>query len=308
VADKVVRRRLKSGEVKEYRYERGAPAAGSVAHVAAEYRASPEFRDLARGSKSYYDRALARIVDRYGKAHIGSIRRRHVLDHRDDLIDSPGSANQLLSVYGVLFRHAIDRGWVEHSPALGIRRAKMGQHRRWTDLEIEASARLPEAYRRAVVLMLHTGLRVGDALRLLWSAWDGQGLSVVQQKTGGAVWIPAHKTLAAELVRWKEERRTLTILANTEGRPFTQDGFVHQLRIELERIGIVGATSHGLRKTAAARLAEAGATTLEIMAITGHASIEEVERYTREASKRTMAKSGMARLENLQVDRQKKRD
>ncbi|WP_256470148.1 tyrosine-type recombinase/integrase [Bradyrhizobium sp. 157] len=55
-------------------------------------------------------------------------------------------------------------------------------------------------------------------------------------------------------------------------------------------------SAHDLRKAAPARLAERGATAHEIMAITGHQSLEEVERYTRAAQRRRLADSGMEKL------------
>jgi hypothetical protein len=42
-----------------------------------------------------------------------------------------------------------------------------------------------------------------------------------------------------------------------------------------------GLSAHGLRKAAAARLTEAGATESEIMAVTRHRTSKEVTRYTR---------------------------
>lgn len=47
---------------------------------------------------------------------------------------------------------------------------------------------------------------------------------------------------------------------------------------------------HGLRKAAARRIAEAGGSALQIAAITGHASLKEVERYTKSASQGRLAK------------------
>ena len=67
-----------------------------------------------------------------------------------------------------------------------------------------------------------------------------------------------------------------------------------------ERIGKAGlpdrCVTHGLRKAAARRLAEAGCSANEIAAITGHASLEEVARYTRAAEQRKLARSAMDRL------------
>ena len=51
--------------------------------------------------------------------------------------------------------------------------------------------------------------------------------------------------------------------------------------------------THGIRKAAARRLAECGCTALEIASITGHKSLSEVERYTREASQKKLSKSAI---------------
>ena len=47
--------------------------------------------------------------------------------------------------------------------------------------------------------------------------------------------------------------------------------------------------THGLRKAAARRLAEAGCTAHQIMSITGHQSMKEVERYTKAVEQKRLA-------------------
>ena len=53
---------------------------------------------------------------------------------------------------------------------------------------------------------------------------------------------------------------------------------------------------HGLRKACARRLAEAGATPHEIMAIGGWETLTEVERYTRKENQDRLADAAMAPL------------
>jgi len=53
---------------------------------------------------------------------------------------------------------------------------------------------------------------------------------------------------------------------------------------------------HGLRKAAARRLAEAGCSANEIAAITGHATLAEVARYTKAAEQKKLAQRAMQRL------------
>jgi integrase/recombinase XerD len=73
-------------------------------------------------------------------------------------------------------------------------------------------------------------------------------------------------------------------------------GFCNKFRAWCDEAGLPQCSAHGLRKAAAVRLAERGATAHEIMAITGHRSLEEVERYTRAARQRQLADAAMAKF------------
>jgi len=52
---------------------------------------------------------------------------------------------------------------------------------------------------------------------------------------------------------------------------------------------------HGLKKGGMRRLAEAGNTAHELMAISGHKTLSEVQRYTEAADRKRLADSGMAK-------------
>jgi integrase len=53
---------------------------------------------------------------------------------------------------------------------------------------------------------------------------------------------------------------------------------------------------HGLRKAASVRLAEVGCTPHEIAAITGHASLKEIVRYTATADRKRLARTAMEKM------------
>jgi integrase len=61
--------------------------------------------------------------------------------------------------------------------------------------------------------------------------------------------------------------------------------------------------THGLRKAAARRLAEAGCSANEIAAITGHTTLKEIERYTKAADQRKLATAAMGRLEKQDANK-----
>jgi integrase/recombinase XerD len=108
--------------------------------------------------------------------------------------------------------------------------------------------------------------------------------------------IPLHQDLAAIIAATPSGH--MTFLTTEYGKPFSPNGFGNKFRKWCDQAGLPPCSAHGLRKATATRLAEGGASAHEIMAITGHKSLEEVERYTREARKKTLADSGMAKFKS----------
>ncbi|MEQ1609447.1 MAG: tyrosine-type recombinase/integrase [Hyphomonadaceae bacterium] len=62
------------------------------------------------------------------------------------------------------------------------------------------------------------------------------------------------------------------------------------------RLPLRSRSIHGLRKSAARRLAEAGCSAKQIAAVTGHASLREVERYTSAADQERLARDAVGKL------------
>ena len=58
-----------------------------------------------------------------------------------------------------------------------------------------------------------------------------------------------------------------------------------------------GLSSHGLRKAMCRRLAEAGCTPHQIMAVSGHKTLSEVTRYTVAANRARLAVGAMGKIE-----------
>ena len=78
--------------------------------------------------------------------------------------------------------------------------------------------------------------------------------------------------------------------------PFTAAGFGNWFRAQCNTAGLPQCSAHGLRKAAARRLAEAGCTEHEIGAITGHASLREIVRYTKAADQKRLAVAAMEKV------------
>lgn len=63
-----------------------------------------------------------------------------------------------------------------------------------------------------------------------------------------------------------------------------------------DEAGLKNCTAHGLRKTCATRLAEAGASEREIMSWTGHSDPKMVQTYASKAKRPMMADRGYEKL------------
>jgi integrase len=85
----------------------------------------------------------------------------------------------------------------------------------------------------------------------------------------------------------------MTFLVTEIGKSFTAAGLGNWFREQCDMANLRHRSAHGLRKAAARRLAEAGCTEHEIAAITGHAHLREISRYTKAADQKRLAVAAM---------------
>jgi integrase len=84
-------------------------------------------------------------------------------------------------------------------------------------------------------------------------------------------------------------------LIGSRGGSFTDQGLPDWFSAEVAKAGLPArCTPHGLRKRALTDMAERGCTVHEIMAVSGHLTMKEVERYTRMADRARNARAAMA--------------
>lgn len=123
---------------------------------------------------------------------------------------------------------------------------------------------------------------------------DG-GIWVVQKKTKAKLLIPIHPKLRAALISSAGQEGPL--IQTDQGRAFTSKGLSNYMADKIADAGLPQrCVTHGLRKAAARRLAEAGCSANEIAAITGHRKLEEIARYTKAAEQKVLARSAIDRL------------
>lgn len=272
---------------------------GTIADLIRRYYAAPEFMGLADSTKSTYRNQLDRFREQHGTKPVRLIERRHIKAIIGGMADRPGAANSLLARIKLLMKFAIEEGMRRDNPALGVRgfKAKGDGFHSWTDDEIskfEATHATGSRARLAMALLLYTGQRRSDVIRMGHQHVSKGRIQVRQQKTGAGLWIPIHPDLVAIIAA--TPRTNLTFVTTAQGKPFSAAGFGNWFRECCDDAGLPQCSAHGLRKAAARRLAEAGCSNQQIKSITGHQTEAEVARYTRAAEQEVLAKQAMRAL------------
>jgi integrase len=280
--------------------------AGSFSALCVSYYATPEFRDLKDSTQRVRRNILERFRAEHGHRRVKDLQRGHLNSLLGAMHNRPEAANNLLKVLRVVLRHAVEEKWIEHNPALGVKRYRNrnpdGCHT-WTESEITQFQETHPINSRAglaFALALYTGSRKADVVRLGWQHVRGKRIAVRQQKTGAHIDIPIHPELARALEA--VPKTNLTFLMTERGAPFSDAGLGNWFRRMCNAAGLPQCSIHGLRKAACRRLAEAGCTEKQVAAISGHTSLSEVARYTKQADRRHLADQAIER--QLQAERE----
>ena len=277
--------------------QRPKAAPGTFAALALRYYGSPQYQSLSATSRSNYRRVIDGFLEQHGHRRIDQMTREHVDIIIGKMANKPGAGIFLLKRLRTLVRYAMALGWTDRDPTAGVKGYQSKEIHTWTEDEIAIFEKCwPEGsrQRRAFALLLYTGQRGSDVHRMLWSDLVADTIRVVQQKTKTKLVIPLHESLGHLLSM--AERDEEAILTTTYGKPFTVKGFGKMISDAIREAGLPRrCVAHGLRKAAARRLAEAGCSTSEIMAITGHKTLAEVERYTRAAEQERLARRAIKR-------------
>lgn len=272
---------------------------GSLRALWLAYKASNDWRRLKGATQVGYVSLIEPLLPKFGDAAVSGMKPAWIQRRMDEM--TAARANRFLAVIRLLMNWSVPRGWVKVSPAAGIRRAKhkAQSHRIWTAEEIAAMTG-PEAglVRLPILIALHTGQRLGDVLRLTWSAYDGATVTITAQgKTGTRVVVPALPALREALNG--AERRAEVVCTRKDGHAWKERHFKATFAAARKRLELPDDLHfHGLRHSAAVRLAEAGCSPHEIAAVTGHKSLAMVSRYTQQVQQEQLAGTAMARLEN----------
>jgi integrase len=185
----------------------------------------------------------------------------------------------------------------------------------WSDDDMaKFEARWPRGTRERVIfdILAYTGLRIGDVatlgrqhLKQRTIVINGQALrrtaiSIDNEKTGMRVELP----LLPQLKETLDAGPTgdLAFIVTRRGTPWNKGALGTEFVAAARAAGVVGKSAHGMRKAAATRAAENGATERELEAIFGWSGGRMATLYTKSANRGRLAAGAIGKLDRAETE------
>jgi integrase len=213
---------------------RGAPDASRFRSLVVLYKASNDYKKLADSTKRNWSRWLDRISEHFDNLRIAQFDRpekiRPIIRRwRSRWADKPRSADYAMQVLSRVLSYAVDPlGKIAGNPCEGIKQLYSADRSEiiWLESDIKQLKKTCSAdIGHAVDLAAHTGLRLGDLLRLSWSHIGDDAITITtgKSKYRRTAIIPLYDDLRQVLA--SIPKRSTTILTNVRRRPWTANGF-----------------------------------------------------------------------------------
>ena len=305
----------------------GAAKPGTLRWLCQQYLASSLFNGQAESTRRQRRATLEWVCqqkfgnDKAADLPFARMEPKHVATLRDKKT-GPGAANSVTHALRALFTWAVSSDYrlATNNPAAQVSLLDSKNpdgFARWTEEDMalyEARHPLGTKARLALDLLLYTGVRRSDVIRLgpQMERWFTETLadsSEVQIRKLLFAETKGHERIVKrhELPILPPLRRSidatpighLVYLTSPSGQPYTVQAFANWFARQCRMAGLTGRSAHGLRKLAAVRLAQAGATAHQLMAWFGWTTLKEPEIYTRAANRAKLEGDAATLLQGL---------
>ena len=275
----------------------GKAAPQSFAWAINRYRASAAWGALSKASRKQRDAIYKSLEKTIGREPLGRITETTIDNSMNARRDRPHSANNFLKAMRGFYAWAAGDGKLVGSDPTRSAHMLKGQNdaigfHTWTSDELakfEAQWPLGTRARLAFDLLLYTGLRRGNVVKLGRQHVRDGLITIRTEKTGTVVCLPIPPVLAASIDATKTG--DLTYLVTRNGTPFVKEGFGNWFGEVCRAAGCPG-SAHGLRKAGASRAAENGASERQLMAVFGWTNGDMARHYTEAADRKRLSVQG----------------
>lgn len=207
--------------------------------------------------------------------------------HRAISTTRPTRANRVIEVLRKALNLAIRWGWIERNPASGARRNPEPKRTRYlSKVEVvRLMAGLEEHPERssadALLFMMLTGCRRGEALNATWGQFDLERRvwtkASAETKQRREHRVPYSQAVADILDRRRAETVGTSIFPGSLGAPLCD--VRRTWKAACEKAGLSGVRIHDLRHTFASLLASSGQSLLVVGELLGHSTPQTTKRY-----------------------------
>jgi integrase len=211
----------------------------------------------------------------------------------------PYAANKSLQVLSRMLAHAVEKGWLEANPGLGIKPFEEKPREVWLNAEemprfvAELNSR-QSPHAEILRFLTVTGWRIGEALSLRFDMVDLQNLVAHLPDTKTGRQSRALSTDAAILLD-RQDHKLGFVFSGNGGRSGLGYKQVRELLKDVcQAAGVTVITPHGLRHSAATHAALAGASLFELKEGFGWKSHQMAGRYVAKAE--NLGRAGMSKV------------
>lgn len=264
-----------------------APDGKKFRSAVIRYKASDAYQSLADSTKRNWAPWLDRISIHFGDLSIAQFGRTDrirpvIRKWRAKYADKPRTADYGMQVLSRVLAYCVDPlAKISSNPCEGIKSLYSGSRSEiiWTDADIEhLKQTCSKEVGWAVDLAAHTGLRLGDLMKLSWNHVGEDAIVVRTGKTRSEAIVPLYDALRDVLSRIP--KRSTIILTNSKNRPWKGFGASFTKAKAIAWPQGENLHFHDLRGTAATKFYIAGLTEREIAEIMGWEE-ESVKRIIR---------------------------
>jgi integrase len=280
----------------------GKPKSGTLSWLVSQYRETNAWTSLSTATRRQRENILKHVLRSAGTEPFKDITGKAIQAGIDRRAKTPNQARHFLDTMRGLFTWAVSAEHVTKDPTAGksVAKPKSNGFPVWTEDEIEQFERhWPRGTRERVMfdIYCYTGLRRGDAARLGRQHVKNGKIKIDTEKTGTRVTIPVLKILQDTLDAGPVGE--LAFISTKQGQPMKKESIGNAFRDACRAAGIKK-SAHGLRKAAATRAADKGATEAELEAIFGWEGGRMASLYTRSANRERLASAAMNRLDRTE--------
>lgn len=275
---------------------------GTVDALAVSYYRCDAWLSLEDETRKARRRVIEKFRDRHGHKRLALLRREHVMKMLAE-IEGASARRSWFKAIRPLLQHAVPT-MLRDDPTAGIATPKLPKtkgHHSWTDAEIaQYRARWPNGSQQRLVFefALEAVSRRGEVVRLgpqhVYTQDSEPWIRIARIHGSDDVDIPVSPELMAAIDAMPKAH--LTFIVTAYGKPRSKFGLGTDFAKWAREAGLPDhCRLHGLKKAGMRRGAEAGMSTHELMAQSGHKTLSEVERYTKGANQKRLAGQGMKR-------------